>query len=88
MQWTNEPPTCEGWYWFRRNRGDLRPAIVRCYRHYKGYVAIAMFPTDERDVRELGYEWAGPIPEPVTADARLPQDGTTYEHFFHPLRKP
>lgn len=69
MKWTHEPPhdlpTGGAWFWFRRKHGDLRPRIVLCYRHYKGYTAIATHPTDERDVRTLDYEWAGPIPEPT-----------------------
>lgn len=68
MTWTHEPPndlpTDGAWFWCRRQRGDLRPRIVLCYRHYKGYTAIATHPMDERDVKTLDYEWAGPIPEP------------------------
>lgn len=69
MTWTHEPPhdlpTGGAWYWCRRKRGDLRPFIVLCYHHYKGYTAIGKHPMDERDVTTLDYEWAGPILEPV-----------------------
>lgn len=70
MTWTNEPPDDlppdGAWYWCRRKQGNLRPKVVYCYRHYKGYTAIAFQPLDQRDVKTLDYEWAGPIPEPVS----------------------
>ena len=28
MNWTTDPPTEEGWYWFHMDTGDQRPVIV------------------------------------------------------------
>lgn len=49
LRWTKEPPTEEGWYWFRNLS---KPQIV----HTSGIKNRKPHPADE---------WAGPIQEPV-----------------------
>ena len=49
LRWTKEPPTEQGWYWFRNLS---KPQIV----HTSGIKHRKPHPADE---------WAGPIQEPV-----------------------
>jgi hypothetical protein len=58
MNWTKEPPTEPGWYWWRKSGAAL---IIRVGEMVgfpqMSHVGFPVMPT-------AGEEWAGPISEP------------------------
>jgi len=52
MRWTNDKPTIEGWYFWRRNGHVSDP--LHWYAYY--------IETDM--IEQATGQWAGPIPEP------------------------
>lgn len=59
LEWTTEPPTVPGWYWWRWHKGaEAIPLEVR-----EGL--IVEYPRRTlRAVADIGGQWAGPIPMP------------------------
>jgi len=64
LEWTDEPPEQEGWYWYReRYRGEyLDPVIEYVGKHY-GRLKINA-TRGAPPVTHLDAKWAGPIPRP------------------------
>ena len=59
MIWTNDPPTENGWYWYRYGKSG---AFIReFYPNYKV----------EKNSKE---QWAGPIPLPVDGKTAAKQE--------------
>lgn len=61
LQWTKEPPTTPGGYWWREKQ-EKRPRIVDVGQAAGMYLAFT--PKGLCKVNELDGEWAGPLPEP------------------------
>ena len=60
LTWTDEPPTKEGWYWYRPStsrESGMRFVADDLYVHW--VAAGKWIP-----VAEFSGQWAGPIPEP------------------------
>ena len=66
LRWTHEPPKVAGWYWCRASTLNM----PRCVEVYGGWEQL-MFGSKRDDfnpqmpVTREGFEWAGPIPEPL-----------------------
>ena len=69
LQWTSEPPTEPGWYWYRLNERDN---ISITYVDVYGTV-ITYYPNlcpdgwSRQNLKNIHGQWAGPIPEPMEA---------------------
>jgi hypothetical protein len=76
LEWTNEKPTADGWYWYRKpgfNMGKPCPAWVYVVRHDRGgggqIVYVHLMPPHDREpvtkrVSDCNGEWAGPMEVP------------------------
>jgi len=75
LEWTDEPPEEEGWYWLKTGEGPpASPRIIEVRPSYADEDAdIQLLVADPADsgvgIRRALYEygdvkWAGPIPEP------------------------
>jgi hypothetical protein len=70
LQWTDEPPEEEGWYWLKDDEmSPLSPRIVEVEYSTIDQELIVSDPIDgtgiQRGLHEYSdAQWAGPIPEP------------------------
>ncbi len=64
MIWTTEPPTQEGWYWARTNKGQ--PFIIRVGFYGTGQTGTLWAYDTERNMLDLDVldYWLGPLPVP------------------------
>ena len=63
MQWTKEPPTVAGWYWWRQDKdSDAIPAAVVPSYAQPPTIWVKLFGASQtRKVGAIGGEWQGPI---------------------------
>lgn len=74
LEWTDDPPEEEGWYWLDDGQGaGISPRIVEVEPSYADKGAEIQFvvddPMDGSGIRRAfkdydDVRWAGPIPEP------------------------
>lgn len=57
MAWTTEHPRKEGFYW-RRDRPDAEPYVVRLYKDFTGALVVKFTGTDDdASLDELPGQW-------------------------------
>lgn len=65
MRWSDQPPSGEGFYWYRNSHHGVRD-IVRVYSRPGSDVLRATGAFYEQHVVDtMDGEWAGPIPYPA-----------------------
>jgi hypothetical protein len=77
VQWSNEKPTADGFYWFKGTLGVNRshevksPTVVHLVDHNVIFYAKSQGEFVFRPMKYSSGEWAGPI-EPPTGEASAP----------------
>lgn len=66
LTWTHEPPKVAGWYWCRLSRLNM-PRCVEVYGSEDGlrFGSGDNWREPSMSVESEGFEWAGPIAQPV-----------------------
>ena len=59
-----QPPTVEGWYWYRDNIGSEGPKRVYKFDGMNDLYVVSSGPFRDLTVAEYRGEWSGPIPQP------------------------
>ena len=62
MKWTNEKPSVEGWYFWKRRIKDSDSFHWGCYFYERGTEQFWLGGSES--AAPNGGQWAGPIPEP------------------------
>ena len=68
LTWTNEPPKVAGWYWCRVSK-LYQPRLVEVYDSEDGlrFGSGDSWQEPSMSVESCGFEWAGPIAQPIEA---------------------
>jgi hypothetical protein len=88
LTWKQNLPNAAGWYWMQ-GRGIYAPCIVEVVARRHALVIERPFALALAEMR-IGYEWAGPLAEPVAAPVRPAYRYQLYgsyrapkQHYWH-----
>lgn len=69
LQWSCEPPTEPGWYWWRDSASSSTLFVVRIARGISGLVLMALIGSSQTVIAsEQKGQWAGPLVPPGEAE--------------------
>ncbi len=79
MNWSNNLPKKDGWYWIR-SEGE-KPVVVRVMCKWVHSV-LSMEPVHIKEYKDPVIEWYGPIEEPCENKPIKPKHRTVFNYYY------